>query len=107
MSDPTWHRVADADGVPADSVRMVKAGDQIVALVRTGECLGALNNACPHMGGPLAQGTIEDGRLVCPWHGRAYDPLTGECDGFAERATAYAVDERDDGIYVAVTPAES
>jgi nitrite reductase (NADH) small subunit len=38
----------------------------------------ALDNICPHWGGPLGRGRIENGRLRCPWHGWEFDPRTGE-----------------------------
>jgi len=37
----------------------------------------AMDNVCLHQGGPLGQGTIEGGKVVCPWHGWEYDPQTG------------------------------
>ncbi|HLZ43027.1 MAG TPA: Rieske (2Fe-2S) protein [Candidatus Sulfotelmatobacter sp.] len=37
----------------------------------------AMDNVCLHQGGPLGQGTIEKGKVVCPWHSWAYDPQTG------------------------------
>jgi nitrite reductase/ring-hydroxylating ferredoxin subunit len=37
-----------------------------------------MENTCPHWGGPLGQGTIENGKIVCPWHGWQFDPRTGE-----------------------------
>ena len=37
-----------------------------------------MDNVCLHRGGPLAQGMIEGNKLVCPWHGWQWDPLTGE-----------------------------
>ena len=33
----------------------------------------ALPKRCPHQGGPLAQGSVRDGRLHCPWHGCYYN----------------------------------
>jgi len=38
----------------------------------------AMDNVCLHRGGPLGQGLIENGKLVCPWHAWAWDPKTGE-----------------------------
>jgi nitrite reductase (NADH) small subunit len=35
--------------------------------------------SCPCTGGPLGQGVIRNGLLVCPWHGMRYDPHTGVC----------------------------
>jgi nitrite reductase (NADH) small subunit len=39
-----------------------------------------LDGTCPHEGGPLGEGTIEDGRVVCPWHAYAFDVHTGEAE---------------------------
>lgn len=40
--------------------------------------ISAMDNVCLHMGGPLGQGYIEGGKVVCPWHGWDYDPKTGQ-----------------------------
>jgi len=37
----------------------------------------AMDNECLHQGGSLGQGTIEDGKVVCPWHAWRWDPKTG------------------------------
>jgi nitrite reductase (NADH) small subunit len=37
----------------------------------------AIDNICLHQGGPLGQGMIANGKIVCPWHGWQYDPKTG------------------------------
>ena len=72
-----WHRVDPVD-VPDDGrVRSVVVDGRTVALARCGARLGALDNRCPHQGGPLGEGSIENGWLRCPWHGYDYDPLTG------------------------------
>jgi nitrite reductase (NADH) small subunit len=39
--------------------------------------LTAMDNECLHQGGSLGQGTVKDGKVVCPWHGWRYDPRTG------------------------------
>ena len=48
----------------------------------------ALNNKCPHQGGPLGEGSIENGLLRCPWHGWDYDPLTGKAPGLDDAASS-------------------
>ena len=40
--------------------------------------LSVLDNVCPHRGGPLGGGVIDDGKLICPWHGWQFDPVTGK-----------------------------
>lgn len=57
----SWHRVDDAD-VPAEGrVRGTVLDGRPVALTRCGERLGALENRCPHQGGPVDEGSIENG----------------------------------------------
>ncbi|WP_143264304.1 thiamine pyrophosphate-binding protein, partial [Amycolatopsis kentuckyensis] len=96
-----WHRVDPAD-VPADGrVRSVTVDGRSVALSRCGARLGALENRCPHQGGPLGEGSIEKGWLRCPWHGYDYGPLTGRPpEGFGDAVTTYPVEEREDGVFV-------
>ncbi len=96
-----WHRVDDTD-VPDDGrVRSVDVGGRSVALARCGTRLGALENHCPHQGGPLGEGSIEKGLLRCPWHGYDYDPITGQPPGgFSDAVPSYPVEERADGVYV-------
>ena len=48
-----------------------------VALVRHNGRVHALGARCSHMGGPLDQGWVLGGALVCPWHGSRYDLETG------------------------------
>ncbi len=72
-----------------------------MALARCGGRPGALENRCPHQGGPLGEGSIENGWLRCPWHGYDYDPVTGRPpSGFSDGVPAYEVQERADGLYV-------
>ncbi len=101
MSTDGWHPVAATD-VPEDGrVSSVVVDGRAVALTRCGGRLGALENRCPHQGGPVGEGSIENGWLRCPWHGYDYDPLTGRPpEGFTDAVTSYAVEERDEGVFV-------
>ena len=101
MSDTAWHEVDLAD-LAVDQVTALVVGGRAVCLVRTERGIGALDNRCPHQGGPLGEGTIEDGWLICPWHGYEYDPITGQPPdgGYDDAATPYAVEERDGGVFV-------
>ena len=64
---------------------------------------GALDNKCPHQGGPLGEGSIENCYLRCPWHGWDFDPLTGKPPGgYDDGVRTYPVDVRNDGIYIAI-----
>jgi nitrite reductase/ring-hydroxylating ferredoxin subunit len=59
------------------SPKRVLADGVAVVLVRDGAEIRALTETCPHLGGPLAEGTLEDGTIRCPWHGSRFDLATG------------------------------
>lgn len=100
-----WHKVAELDDLPDGRVRAVLAGHASLALTRCGGSYGALDNRCPHQGGPLGEGSIEKGWLRCPWHGYDYDPITGTPPpGFSDAPASYPVELRDDGVYVGLEP---
>ena len=80
MDDVRWYDV-EAGDLSTNEVKAVVAGGRAVCLARTDAGLSALDNRCPHQGGPLGEGTIEDGWLICPWHGYEYDPGTGTPPG--------------------------
>ena len=95
----SWHRI---DEVPEEGrVRTVVVDGRSVAVARSGGVVGALENRCPHQGGPLGEGSIEGGWLRCPWHGYDYDPVTGQPPpGFTDAPCAFPVEERADGFWV-------
>ncbi|HEY8060219.1 MAG TPA: thiamine pyrophosphate-dependent enzyme [Acidimicrobiales bacterium] len=103
MTEKRWHKVARVDDLPDGRVITVQAGSRSVCLTHCGDRFGALENHCPHQGGPLGEGSIEKGMLRCPWHGYDYDPITGRPPaGFSDAPEAFSVEIRTDGIYVEV-----
>src|SRR3954454_21213510 len=101
IATESWHQVDPQDVPEEGRVRSVTVDGRSIALTRCGQRLGALENHCPHQGGPLGEGAIEKGLLRCPWHGYDYDPTSGRAPGeFADTVTTYDIDERDDGVYV-------
>ncbi len=106
-SELTWFDVGSVDIVSDDEVTVVRAGHHAVALSKTSDGWGAIANRCPHQGGPLGEGMIEGCWLICPWHGWEYDPKTGETPGpFDDKVPSYAVEIRDDRIFVGVLEPE-
>ena len=106
-----WVRVADANQLPEGRVTTVTAGRKTLALTHFDGQYAAMDNRCPHQGGPLGEGSIEkgvDGKcwLRCPWHGWDFDPLTGKPPGGHEDTgqEMFPVEARGDGIYVGVPP---
>lgn len=61
----------------------------------------ALDNACPHMGGPLGDGEIEDSTVICPWHAWQFNIKTGECINVpGEDAICIPIEIRNGSIYL-------
>ena len=106
-----WCKVAGIGDVAEGRVKSVHAQGVTLALVKFNGQYAAMDNKCPHQGGPLGEGSIERGEgdqcwLRCPWHGWDFDPLTGRPPGGHEDSgqKMYPVEARSDGIYVGIEP---
>ena len=64
--------VANSDEVPDNSMMRARKGDVDLLIVRQRGRLCALAHSCSHLGGPLSEGTLKDGSVVCPWHGSEF-----------------------------------
>jgi nitrite reductase (NADH) small subunit len=95
-------RVARTDEIPLGRAKLVLLpnGEEI-ALFNIGGTYFALNNTCPHLGGPLVEGEIENNCVTCPWHGWQFELKTGTCINCpGDDATVYSVVVRDGEIFL-------
>ncbi|MDQ2679726.1 MAG: Rieske 2Fe-2S domain-containing protein [Candidatus Eremiobacteraeota bacterium] len=98
-------RVARACDIAPGSSRVVSVGRWEVAVFHTGGEFFALENSCPHQGGPLADGWLEDGTITCPWHGWCFDLRTGSLTlGDFARVERFEVQVVDGIVWVANRP---
>ena len=70
-------RVAEERDFQEGQPRRVLVGDVRVVLVRDRGRFYALADRCAHLGGPLSEGSVEDGAISCPWHGSRYTLADG------------------------------
>lgn len=93
-------RVCPADAIPLGEGRAFAVGDEQIAVFRLRDgTLRATQAACPHAGGPLADGQLDLSAVVCPLHSRAFSFADGTCpDG--ERIAVHPVREEDGAIVV-------
>lgn len=63
---------ADSRDLRHNAMLRAHAGEADVLLVRQRGRVCALAHPCAHMGGPLSEGTLKDGSVVCPWHGSEF-----------------------------------
>ena len=98
---PRVIRVLDSADLPLGRPRCVQAHGCRIALVRTEAGVFALDDACPHRGGPLSEGDVEDGALACPIHGWAFELSSGQMRGTSGvRGGTYPVEEVDGEVRV-------
>jgi pyruvate oxidase len=103
-----WYSVLkDKKTLPEGRVQTVTAGHQGVCLTHFDGKFSALDNKCPHQGGPLGEGSIENGMLRCPWHGWDFDPCSGmPPGGFDDGVKTFEVKEEGDEIFVGIPEEE-
>lgn len=98
-----WVKIAKESDLLNERVKTVVADKQQVCLVHHKNEFSALGNRCPHQGGPLGEGQIEDGWVICPWHAYQYDPKTGRApEGFDDHAKCHSVKLEGNDIYVEI-----
>ena len=76
---PDFVRICSQSELPGTGeVREFTAGGRAFCVANLNGTISVLEGVCPHEGGPLGEGSIEEGRVVCPWHGYAFDLQTGD-----------------------------
>jgi nitrite reductase (NADH) small subunit len=65
---PRWIRVTSCENIPAREGRAVRIGERDIALFNLGDRFLAVDNRCPHQGGPLCDGIVAGNAVVCPLH---------------------------------------
>ena len=73
-------KVANVSQVPPETVIEVMVGGEPYAICHSDGNLRALSGVCLHRGGPLGQGQIHQGHVVCPYHLWEFDCATGAYD---------------------------
>lgn len=72
-----WQSAMPATDLDDGRPRCTSVDGVDVLLVRTNDGVRALANRCSHRGGPLHEGELRDGTVVCPWHQSAFDLVDG------------------------------
>ncbi len=81
----TWYDICAFDEIPALSARTVRWGCREIAVFRTGDDhVFALENKCPHKGGPLSEGIVHGRKVACPLHNWVIDLESGQATGADE-----------------------
>jgi len=100
--DERWIDVGYLNDIPRRGARCVKVPGYTVALFRTDDDqVFALEDKCPHKGGPLSQGIVHDGCVTCPLHNFVISLRTGEAQG-ADSGQAVSIPVRMEGTLISI-----
>jgi len=77
-SDADYVTVAQVVHAPPGTCRTVEVDGIFLALCNVNGTFRAVDNTCPHAGGPLGEGCLNGDLIVCPWHGWRFNVHTGE-----------------------------
>ncbi|MCL4784307.1 MAG: ferric reductase-like transmembrane domain-containing protein [Bryobacterales bacterium] len=69
--------VCPPEHIPLGRARIVRVGNERVAVFRYWQGISAVSNVCPHQCGPLGEGGMVAGCVRCPWHGAIFFPQNG------------------------------
>jgi len=94
-------KLATQSELPAlNEVKEISCGGKMICVANVNGQISAMENVCLHRGGPLGEGVIEGGKVICPWHGWAWDPKTGEAQVAGAKVTVYAVKTENDDVLI-------
>ncbi len=98
-----WMNVVKTSAIEPGQSIVIKLDNKSIAIFNTGKRFYAINNACPHLGGPLNEGTLEGEVVTCPWYGWQYDLKSG-CPITTPNVRTYPLRLKGDTLQIAVTP---
>lgn len=97
--DRTWIAIGNIADIPLRGARCVKTPQGKVAVFRTSENeVFAIEDHCPHKGGPLSQGIVHAKAVTCPLHNWVISLETGKALGADEGAVKTIPLRNDDGV---------
>lgn len=86
-------KIANVNDIPEGKGITVTLDGNEIALFKQNGQIFAINGTCPHLGGPLGEGALDDGIVTCPWHGWQFDVKTGKCENMpGENISCYSIE---------------
>lgn len=88
------------DDVPFGEGRSIALADRRIGVFNTAAGFFAIDNECPHEGGPLSDGILAEACVTCPLHGWRIDLDSGRVRGRAEQVQTYPLEVRDGAVWL-------
>ena len=101
---PSFVRIGSVSELPPEGeAREFECQGKTICVARTNGEVTPMDNVCLHRGGPLGQGVVMGGKIVCPWHGWEFDLKTGKTGrGGDEGVAVYEVKVEGDDVLVQI-----
>lgn len=99
---PNFQKAAQVSDVAPGAGVCVELGGRQIALFNVDGAFYAIDNTCPHRGGPLAEGELEGTAVTCPWHAWQFDLKTGESITDDSCVARYDVQVEGDAVLIAL-----
>ena len=96
-----WYRVAALAELPSEGLgHPVKADGLEIAVFKWNGQVFAIEDLCPHLGFPLSEGILQEGEIICSWHGWRVRLDDGTCRREREQAKTFPCEIRGDEVWV-------
>lgn len=92
--------IGSLDDLPVRNSRQCEVDGRVIGVFHTTEGVFAVDDTCPHRGGPLADGDLDGIAITCPWHFWTFDLRTGEHADPRIRLVTHEVRLEDGQIWV-------
>lgn len=100
---PEFVKAIKKSELPPETGTTVEIGGKRVAIFNAGGVFYAMDDTCPHEGGPLGEGDVSGAFVTCPWHAWEFNIMTGENDEDPDiRVDTYEVRIEGDDVLVKV-----
>ncbi len=93
-------KAAHVKDVKPGEGKVVSLNGQEIALFSVDGKIHAIQNNCPHRGGPLGEGMLDDAVVTCPWHGWRFNVVTGKSSSMPMAIKTYHVKVENDDVLV-------
>lgn len=97
--------VAKRSNLSTETGLAVQIKGRLIALFINGDKVCAIDDCCPHMGGPLSEGSVHEGIVICPWHAwrfRITDGTWADAPSAGTRVQTYESKVDGDTVYINV-----
>lgn len=99
--EAVWKKIGKVADLKQKEIQQIEVGGERIALSYQEGRFGAISGKCLHVGGPLGEGCIHEGYVVCPWHGWRFHRISGEATpGIPAAVPRYEIKQEGEDLYI-------